>query len=429
MLDPIGNRSIDELMELTFTATASDSDVPANSLTFSLIGEPSGASISTDGDFTWIPTETQGPGTYFFDVCVSDGILSDCKTISVTINEVNTAPVLDPVGNQTIDELMVLTFTATALDSDLPANTLTFSLSGESSGASISIDGAFTWTPTEAQGPGVYPIIICVYDGSITDCESISIQVNEINLPPSDINLTNNTITENLPVDTLIGNLSTNDPDNNDSFSYNLVNPGGSCLGTDNDSFTITGDSLNANTIFDYESKSTFTICIQSMDHAGLTTKKQFTINIIDANDPPTDIQLSNISLQENLPIDTLIGDISTIDVNPLDSHTYTLVNPGGSCSGIDNANFIIASNRLRSNVMFDYEIKPSYIICIRTTDNGVPNLTYDKQFTISIQNENENPTDLILIQEVFMKISQLVRLSDHLILSIRIPVIHSRTC
>ena len=234
VLDPIGNRSIDELMELTFTATASDSDVPANTLTFSLIGEPSGASISTDGDFTWIPTETQGPGTYFFDVCVSDGILSDCKTISVTINEVNTAPVLDPVGNQTIDELMVLTFTATALDSDLPANTLTFSLSGKSSGASISIDGAFTWTPTEAQGPGVYPIIICVYDGSITDCESISIQVNEINLPPSDINLTNNTITENLPVDTLIGNLSTNDPDNNDSFSYNLVNPGGSCLGTDN---------------------------------------------------------------------------------------------------------------------------------------------------------------------------------------------------
>ena len=34
--------------------------------------------------------------------------------------------------------------------------------------------------------------------------------------------------------------------------------------------------------------------------------------------------------------------------------------------------------------------IKSSYIICIRTTDNGVPNLPYDKQFTISILNENE---------------------------------------
>ena len=62
--------------------------MPANTLTFSLTGEPLGASISTDGEFTWTPTEAQGPGTYSFDVCVSDGALSDCETISVTVNEV-----------------------------------------------------------------------------------------------------------------------------------------------------------------------------------------------------------------------------------------------------------------------------------------------------------------------------------------------------
>ena len=48
-----------------------------------------------------------------------------------------------------------LTFTATATDNDLPANTLTFTLVGEPTGAvDRPVSGVFTWTPTEAQGPG-----------------------------------------------------------------------------------------------------------------------------------------------------------------------------------------------------------------------------------------------------------------------------------
>ncbi len=359
-LDPIGNKSIDELSELTFTATASDSDVPPTpSPSASPAHLPVPASIPA-GVFSWTPSEAQGPADYTFDVCVSDGVASDCETITVTVNEVNTAPLLGVIGDQTADELVELSFTATASDNDIPANILTFGLSGEPSGASITSGGVFSWTPTEAQGPGTYPIIVCVNDGSLTDCESIDILVNEINLPPSDINLSNNSIAENLPAGTPIGNLSTIDPDNGDSFSYSLVNPGGSCLGSDNASFSISGASLDLNTIFDYESKSNFTICIQSMDTAGLTTQKQFTINIIDTNDPPTDIQLSNASILENQPLITIIGDISTTDINTLDTHTYSLVNPGGSCSGVDNANFNISSNQLRSNAIFDYEIKSS---------------------------------------------------------------------
>ena len=303
-LDPIGNKSIDELSELTFTAAASDSDLPANTLTFSLSSAPSGASIDPNsGVFTLTPTEAQGPADYTFDVCVSDGAASDCETITVTVSEVNIAPLLGVIGNQTVNELVELSFTATATDSDIPANILTFSLSGAPSGANITSGGVFSWIPTETQGPGTYTIIVCVNDGSLTDCESIDVLVNEINLPPTDINLSNNSIAENLPDGTVIGILSTIDPDNGDSFNYSLVNPGGSCLGTDNALFSISGSSLTSNIIFDYESKSSFTICIQSMDTAGLTTLKQFSINIIDANDPPTDIQLSNASILENQPL------------------------------------------------------------------------------------------------------------------------------
>ena len=108
---------------MTFTATASDVDLPPDTLTFTLSGAPAGAVITSGGVFTWTPTEVQGPGVYVFDVVVTDDgtpNLNDSETITVTVNEVNLAPVLDPVGDQTINEETLLTFTATASDVDLP---------------------------------------------------------------------------------------------------------------------------------------------------------------------------------------------------------------------------------------------------------------------------------------------------------------------
>ena len=184
VLDAIGDKNADELVELAFTATAADADIPVQTLTFSLSGEPAGAGITAGGDFTWTPAEAQSPGSYPFDVCVSDGIFSDCETITVAVGEENAAPVLDPIGNKNVDELVQLSFTATAADEDLPPQTLTFGLVDGPAGASITNGGAFTWTPTEAQGPGSYPFDVCVNDGSLDDCETITVTVNEVNVAP-----------------------------------------------------------------------------------------------------------------------------------------------------------------------------------------------------------------------------------------------------
>ena len=85
-------------LDVTFTATATDTDLPANGLTYSLSGEPAGAVIDpVTGVFTWTPTEAQGPGAYTFDVVVTDDgtpNLADSETITVTVGEVNVAPVL-----------------------------------------------------------------------------------------------------------------------------------------------------------------------------------------------------------------------------------------------------------------------------------------------------------------------------------------------
>ena len=103
VLDLIGNQSGNELTLISFTATATDPD-PGDTLTFSLdAGAPAGAAITTGGSFTWTPTEAQGPGVYTVTVRVTDNgspALDDFETIQITVNEVNTAPVLAAIGNQ-----------------------------------------------------------------------------------------------------------------------------------------------------------------------------------------------------------------------------------------------------------------------------------------------------------------------------------------
>lgn len=183
-LNPIGNKSVDELALLTFTATATDPDT-ADSLTFSLLGAPPGAAITQDGVFTWTPSEAQGPDIFTFGVQVSDGSATDSETITVNVSEVNTAPVIDAIAAKTVNVNELLTFTATASDADLPANTLTFSLENNlPAGAAISPSGGFSWTPGTA---GTYSAAIVVSDGLTTDTETFTITVNEVSTEPTEV--------------------------------------------------------------------------------------------------------------------------------------------------------------------------------------------------------------------------------------------------
>lgn len=195
VLDPIGDQSVDEGAELSFTALASDVDEPANTLTFSLdAGAPPGAAIDpTTGVFSWTPDEADGPDSVTVTVRVTDDgtpALDAFETITITVNEINEAPVLDPIGDQTVDEETELTFTATASDPDLPANALTFSLdAGAPAGAAIDpTSGAFSWTPGADDGPGTLDITVRVTDDgtpALDDFETLTITVNDVNTAPT----------------------------------------------------------------------------------------------------------------------------------------------------------------------------------------------------------------------------------------------------
>ncbi|NQX02684.1 tandem-95 repeat protein, partial [bacterium] len=202
VLASIPAQTVNESVLLTFTATATDADTATNTLTYSLIGAPSGAAIvSTSGVFTWTPTEAQGPGNFTFTVRVSDGGLTHDRSVTVTVNEANLAPVLATLPPQTVSEGSLLTFTASATDADLPANTLTYSLIGAPVGALIvATTGVFAWTPTEAQGPSSPSFTVRVSDGTLTHDRLVNVTVNEVSTAPVLAVIPAQTVGEGVPL-------------------------------------------------------------------------------------------------------------------------------------------------------------------------------------------------------------------------------------
>src|SRR5436190_4154264 len=135
VLAAIANQTVNEGSALTLTATATDGDVPANTLTYSLdAGAPAGMTINaSSGVLNWTPSEAQGPGTNTITVRATDnGVpsLSDTKSFTVVVNEVNSAPVLATIANQTVNEGSLLTLTITADRKSVASGTATGSCDG-----------------------------------------------------------------------------------------------------------------------------------------------------------------------------------------------------------------------------------------------------------------------------------------------------------
>ena len=295
--------------------------MPANTLSCSLgAGAPVGASITAAGVFTWTPTEAQGPGSYPVTVIVTDDgtpALNDSETITVTVNEVNQAPVLNAIGDKLVDELALLTFTAAATDADLPANTLSFSLgAGAPAGASITAAGVFTWTPTEAQGPGSYPVTVIVTDNgtpALSDSELITITVNEVNQAPVLNTVSNVVVDEGLQVNF---NASATDGDvPANSLLFSLV--GASHGATIN---PLTG-AFQWSAVEGPDVK-TFTIRVTDNGSPSLFDEQAFTVTV--NNVAPSNVNL----LQSASVIDegngvALSGSFS--DPGVLDAHTVTI--------------------------------------------------------------------------------------------------------
>ena len=279
----------------------------------------------------------------------------------------------------------------------------------ESFSQSSSPATTFTLTPT-ANLPAGTVCTITVHKDEISDTDLIDPPdhmaadyvfsfTTKANTAPTDIQLSNSSIAENQPSGTDVGTLTTTDSDLGDTHTYSLENSG--CGGgpfPDNSSFQIGGvnsDKLQSAASFNFEAQSSYTICVRSTDSGSLSFDKQFTISVTNVNEPPTDISLDNQNIDENKPIGSLVGNLAQVgDPDSGETYTFTLLTSGCSGSFPDSSSFQISGSQLQSAVSFNYEVKNSYSICVRVNDPGSPNLSFEKSFTIAINNVNDPPVD-----------------------------------
>jgi len=161
------NLTVNELATLVVTNTASDVMVPPEVLAYVLVNPPAGAGVSTNGIFTWTPSQAQAPSTNPITTIVSDNgspSLSATNVFTVVVNDLNSAPVLPAQTNRTILGLAPLMVTNTASDSDIHVLSMTYRLLTSPTNAMIDTNGIISWTPVLAQLPSTNVIKTAVTD-------------------------------------------------------------------------------------------------------------------------------------------------------------------------------------------------------------------------------------------------------------------------
>src|SRR5208283_1266450 len=198
VLSVIPDQTVNELTLLTVTNTASETNIHAT-LGYTLVNPPAGAAINTNGIITWTPSQAQSPGTNTVTTVVTNTDsydlvnphLSATNSFTVVVREVNVAPVLPVIANQTINELTLLTVTNTASETNLHA-TLGYTLVNPPVGAAIDGSGIITWTPSQSQSPGTNTLTTVVtntdpYDlvnPHLSATNSFTVVVREVNVAP-----------------------------------------------------------------------------------------------------------------------------------------------------------------------------------------------------------------------------------------------------
>ncbi len=169
---PIEAQGVDELTTLSLTAETNVDQKLRKHLEYRLSAAPEGARIDFQtGQFSWRPTELQGPGSHEVIVRVADRRSPERHAetrFTIAVREVNAPPVLSPLADRRVEAAETLTFTVKAEDPDRPAAKLKFDLlPGSPAGARVDPQtGEFQWDTDTVEPGKEYEITICVSEDS-----------------------------------------------------------------------------------------------------------------------------------------------------------------------------------------------------------------------------------------------------------------------
>ena len=247
----------------------------------------------------------------------------------------------------------------------------------------------------------------------LTDTGIVTIQISDVGEPPESID-TVRQVAENRGAGILLDPpLYAYDPDNG-QLAYEAVgmNFPGSPFEADRSGNIITINQLSSETILflDFEFKANFYYPIVVHDPPKFAVEGQLKINVIDRNEKPQ-VRLPHMPflVEENSPINTVLGSILIFDEDYSDTHTTLLKAPTAVGIAIDNgvctesSYFGILKNDLQPfnltifvGATIDYEICRSFHIISHVTDAS--GMSAEAALDISVLDTNDITVDNVEI-------------------------------
>ncbi|MCC7263677.1 MAG: DUF1565 domain-containing protein [Candidatus Latescibacteria bacterium] len=175
---PPATAAEDSAFSYAITAT----DPNGDAITYAVTKNPGGVSVNTSGLVTWTPIQAQ-VGSDTVEVSLSDtkGATTAHRFI-VTVRNTNDRPVITSQPDTLAAEDAIYAYDLAATDPD-PGETLTYRLTQNPSGMTMTTQGKVRWTPTQTQVRTTpYPVTVEVKDlAGATVTQSYSLRVTATN--------------------------------------------------------------------------------------------------------------------------------------------------------------------------------------------------------------------------------------------------------
>jgi PKD repeat protein len=367
------------------TLTATDPD--GNSLSFSKASGPAYATVSTTspgsgtatGNLNLAPGFSDA-GTASATISVTDGIASDSKSLTITVNNVNQPPTLNAIANMTVNE--GATADQIIAGSDPDGQALTFTKASGPTFMTVTTTNATTGNIHLAPSftdAGTYSASASASDGAASDTKSFTITVNNNDRAPVLAPIANQTVAEGATADVAV---SATDADG-DVITLSASLPAFATLTSTPAAGSVTGTihiapaAGNAGT---YAASVT-----ASSGSPAQTNTRPFTITVTHVNRAPTLAQPSDMTVTEGATADQVLnatdpdGDALTFTkVTGPAFLTVTTTSPGtGTATG--NAHLAPAAGD-----------RGAYSAVVRVADGG--GLTDQKSFNITVNPGQNQP-------------------------------------